>query len=204
MHIHFSFLFQLCHPKGLTFKTQKDHHPATFHSFIITKEDGSRNYGAVLTFYEKVEDMQICSAMQTLQAMHMAELSNAQSRTLYSHLSTSVYNRSPQLSRKLDSKLTEKVYDMRKDSLYVTKCIGIISYLPLISVLEQFLRIVYETVISVTNPSIPVESFIYNIIYEVPMPQTGQSIKFNIANQWLVSQRPGKYIFYLHFLTDIY
>uniref|UniRef100_A0A8C4SMB8 DENN domain containing 5A n=1 Tax=Erpetoichthys calabaricus TaxID=27687 RepID=A0A8C4SMB8_ERPCA len=52
----------LCMPKG----TQ-------FHSFIITREDGSRTYGFSLTFYEEVTSKQICSAMQTLYHMHNAE-----------------------------------------------------------------------------------------------------------------------------------
>lgn len=184
---------QLCHPRGLKFKTQNDHRPAMFHSFIITKEDGSRNYGAGLTFYEKVEDSQICTAMQTLQDMHMAELSNAQSRTLYSHLSVPVYKRSPKLSRKLDSKVVGNIYNIRKDTLFVTKCISVISYLPLISTFEKFLRLVYENVISVKEPDVPVESYICNVIYEIPLPQAGQSLTFNIAGQCLLCQRPGKH-----------
>ena len=185
------YIFQLCHPRGLKFRTQNDHRPATFHTYLITREDGSRNYGAALTFFEKVEDAQICSAMQTLQAMHMAELSNAQSQTLYSHLSSSVYKRSPKLARKLDSKVVGTVYDMRKDTLFVTKCISVISYQPFITTFQRFLQIVYESVISITPPEVPIESYIYNIIYEIPRPQPGVSLKFQLAGQMLTCQRPG-------------
>jgi len=38
-----------------------------FHTFIITREDGSRVYGSSLTFDERVDDEEICLAMQTLQ-----------------------------------------------------------------------------------------------------------------------------------------
>lgn len=60
---------QLCHPRGLSFRTQKYGGPrdAQFHPFIITREDGSRVYGASLTFDERVDDEEICLAMQTLQ-----------------------------------------------------------------------------------------------------------------------------------------
>ena len=62
-------MLQLCHPRGLSFRTQKYGGPrdAQFHSFIITREDGSRLYGASLTFDERIDDEEICLAMQTLQ-----------------------------------------------------------------------------------------------------------------------------------------
>ncbi|CDQ82167.1 unnamed protein product [Oncorhynchus mykiss] len=63
----------LCMPKGLAFRTQADTREPQFHSFIITREDGSRTYGFALTFYEEVTSKQICSAMQTLYHMHNAE-----------------------------------------------------------------------------------------------------------------------------------
>ncbi|XP_047284378.1 DENN domain-containing protein 5B isoform X9 [Homo sapiens] len=48
----------LCMPKGLSFRTQTDNKDPQFHSFIITREDGSRTYGFVLTFYEEVTNYQ--------------------------------------------------------------------------------------------------------------------------------------------------
>ena len=60
-------------PKGLSFRTQADSREPQFHSFLITREDGSRTYGFVHTFYEEVTSPQICSAMQTLYQMHQAE-----------------------------------------------------------------------------------------------------------------------------------
>ena len=61
--------FQLCHPHGLSFRTQRDCglRDPRFHSFVITREDGSRTFGAALVFDELVEDEKICLAMQTLQ-----------------------------------------------------------------------------------------------------------------------------------------
>ncbi|KAI1882056.1 hypothetical protein AGOR_G00246760 [Albula goreensis] len=35
----------LCMPKGLSFRTQADDREPQFHSFLITREDGSRTYG---------------------------------------------------------------------------------------------------------------------------------------------------------------
>ena len=67
------FTFQLCHPRGLSFRTQKYGGPrdAQFHTFIITRADGSQVYGASLVFDEKIDDEEICLAMQTLQARNI-------------------------------------------------------------------------------------------------------------------------------------
>jgi hypothetical protein len=66
---------QLCLPKGLVF--QKHHSKPVFHPFVITREDGSRVYGATLKFFELVEDESICNAMQSLQTMYDAEYTNS-------------------------------------------------------------------------------------------------------------------------------
>nr|CAD7395244.1 unnamed protein product [Timema cristinae] len=57
----------LCLPQGLKFRTQKHPLEPQFHSFIITREDGSRNYGFSYIFFEEIRNKKICSAMQTLQ-----------------------------------------------------------------------------------------------------------------------------------------
>jgi hypothetical protein len=64
---------QLCMPNGLTF--QKHPTKPKYHPFVITREDGSRVYGAALTFFELIELDSICNAMQTLQTMYDAEYS---------------------------------------------------------------------------------------------------------------------------------
>ncbi len=66
LYLYFLFFFcdQLSHPKGLRFQTQKGKREPHFHSYITTREDGSRSYGAALTFYESVDAPQIISAMQ--------------------------------------------------------------------------------------------------------------------------------------------
>lgn len=63
-------LFQLCLPQGLQFRTQKHSVAPKFHSFVITREDGSRTYGASYVFFEEVRNKKICTAMQTLQVIY--------------------------------------------------------------------------------------------------------------------------------------
>ncbi len=187
----FIVLFQLGHPKGLRFQTQKGKREPHFHSYITTREDGSRSYGAVLTFYESMDAPQIISAMQTLQNMHMAELSNAQSRTLYSRLEE--YGQSPKRSHKPNVKTIGRIYDCRRDTLYVTKAISVISSTPLIATFEKVLHAILDTIRRDEPLELPLESYIYNLIYEVPLPPPGRSMKLFTANQVLVCQRPSKY-----------
>ena len=58
---------QLALPRGLQFRTQKNSLSPSFHSFVITREDGSRLYGFAYTFFERVEDRATCDTMHTLQ-----------------------------------------------------------------------------------------------------------------------------------------
>ena len=187
----FSFA-QLCHPFGLQFRSHKDGAEPRFHSFLVTKEDGSRAYGAALTFYEEVDSREIHTAMQTLQEMHLAECSNAQSRTLYSHLGP-VYRRSPKLGHRVEASTVGRVYDMGRDALYVTKCICVISQLQLMWTFEQLLRSLVSVVTAPPSDGsgLSLESYVYNIINDVPMPPPGRSLKFTVPGGTIVCQRPG-------------
>lgn len=178
----------LCLPRGLSFRTQSQQKNAHFHSFIITKEDGSRTYGAAYVFYEEVQNELICAAMQTLQAMHHAELSNAQSRTLYPELESSL-EQSPMTHRKARPR-PHTIYDINSDKLYVTKCIALISQLPFVSSAHQYLKQLHETVIADSQKQLPLECFVYNILYEVPLPPPGRSMKFYGVTQPIFCQRP--------------
>uniref|UniRef100_A0A4W3GVD9 DENN/MADD domain containing 5B n=1 Tax=Callorhinchus milii TaxID=7868 RepID=A0A4W3GVD9_CALMI len=157
----------LCMPKGLSFRTQAENRDPQFHSFIITREDGSRTYGFVLTFYEEVTCKQICSAMQTLYQMHNVE----QCSSIYLQR----YNS----------------YDINRDTLYVSKCICLISPLPFMQASRKCLTQLYKAVASQKPPPLPLESYIHNILYEVPLPPPGRSLKFSGVCGPVVCQRPG-------------
>uniref|UniRef100_A0A3Q2VM30 DENN/MADD domain containing 5B n=1 Tax=Haplochromis burtoni TaxID=8153 RepID=A0A3Q2VM30_HAPBU len=161
----------LCMPKGLSFRTQADQREPQFHSFIITKEDGSRTYGFVHTFYEEVTSPQICSAMQTLYQMHNAEQTNAASSSSSSSSTGS--------------------YDSSRDTLYVSKALCLITPMPFMHACRRFLAQMHSAVIAATAPPLPLESYVYNILYEVPLPALGRSLKFHGIYEPIVCQRPG-------------
>uniref|UniRef100_A0A8C0J9J4 DENN domain containing 5B n=1 Tax=Chelonoidis abingdonii TaxID=106734 RepID=A0A8C0J9J4_CHEAB len=181
----------LCMPKGLSFRTQTDNRDLQFHSFIITREDGSRTYGFVLTFYEEVTSKQICTAMQTLYQMHNAE----QYSSVYASSSCSMDSLASSIDEGDATSLAKiqqyNSYDISRDTLYVSKCICLITPLPFMQACKKFLIQLYKAVTSQQPPPLPLESYIHNILYEVPLPPLGRSLKFYGVYEPIVCQRPG-------------
>ncbi|KAJ8944376.1 hypothetical protein NQ318_017695 [Aromia moschata] len=179
-----SAVCMLALPSGLKFRTQK--HSVTqapnFHSFLITREDGKRCYGFSLIFYEEVRNRDICTAMQTLQAMYITELSSG----LKARALQNTQNQGP-LSRSLPRhfKLTHNpsgaaltYYDISKDKLFVSKSIGIICQSAYVQAAKIFLENLYRCVPKKSNYpyGLSLESYVFNILYEVELPGPGKSI----------------------------
>ncbi|KAK1799367.1 hypothetical protein P4O66_006725, partial [Electrophorus voltai] len=199
----------LCMPKGLSFRTQADMRNPDFHSFIITREDGSRTYGFALTFFEEVTSKQICSAMQTLYHMHNAEqydilhtsgtptaartpplpapVATACSSSSSSSSCGGVLRAAPTLSRlqRFNS------YDISRDTLYVSKCICLMAPMAFAQACRKVLEQLHRAVTSLQPPPLPLESYVYNVLYEVPLPPVGRSLKFSGVYGPVVCQRPS-------------
>ena len=184
-----NFVFQLCFPKGLSFSTQREPRCSRFHSFIITKEDGTRTYGSTFTFWEEVTDRKICAAMQTLQRMHFVQPEEVKDDSTPTSINQ---NRSPMQERKLSPRDILKKYDSSKDRLFVTKCICLISQLQFVTASREFLKQLYEAVVNPSLSYLPLESYVYNILFEVPQPPPGRSMKFYGTATPVFSQRPSK------------
>uniref|UniRef100_A0A668A701 DENN/MADD domain containing 5B n=1 Tax=Myripristis murdjan TaxID=586833 RepID=A0A668A701_9TELE len=180
----------LCMPKGLSFRTQADQREPQFHSFIITKEDGSRTYGFVHTFYEEVTSPQICSAMQTLYQMHNAEHASANppSSSSLDEADSPTSSSSSSSSRGGGG---GGGYDASRDTLYVSKALCLITPMPFMHACRRFLSQLHRAVTAATAPPLPLESYVHNILYEVPLPPPGRSLKFHGVYEPVVCQRPG-------------
>ncbi|KAG8512273.1 DENN domain-containing protein 5B [Galemys pyrenaicus] len=179
----------LCMPKGLSFRTQADEREPQFHSFIITREDGSRTYGFVLTFFEEVASKQICTAMQTLYQMHNAEQQgSASSSCSLDSLASSLDDGDAMSLQKLQR---DNSYDITRDTLYVSKSICLITPLPFMQACRKFLSQLHRAVTSQQPPPLPLESYIHNVLYEVPLPPAGRSLKFYGVYEPIICQRPG-------------
>ncbi|CAN9508055.1 unnamed protein product [Ophioblennius macclurei] len=191
----------LCMPKGLSFRTQAEPREPHFHSFIITKEDGSRTYGFVHTFYEEVTSHQICSAMQTLYQMHGAERapadqpasssSSSSSSSLDSLASSADEAESTVCPSSSSSSRVAGSYDSSRDTLYVSKALCLITPVPFMHACRHFLSQLHRAVMASAAPPLPLESYVHNILYEVPLPAPGRSLKFHGVYKPIVCQRPG-------------
>ncbi|CAI5786293.1 domain-containing 5B isoform X1 [Podarcis lilfordi] len=181
----------LCMPKGLSFRTQTDNRDPQFHSFIITREDGSRTYGFVLTFYEEVTSKQICTAMQTLYQMHNAEQCNSVCASSSCSMDSLASSLDEGDSTSLAKMQRYNSYDINRDTLYVSKCVCLIAPLPFMQACKKFLIQLYKAVTSQQPPPLPLESYIHNILYEVPLPPPGRSLKFYGVYEPIFCQRPG-------------
>ncbi|XP_056604711.1 DENN domain-containing protein 5A isoform X1 [Triplophysa dalaica] len=183
----------LCMPKGLSFRTQADIREPQFHSFIITREDGSRTYGFALTFFEEVTSKQICSAMQTLYHMHNAEQYDILHAPPMPHSLDDPRPGHPQLhpTPSLSRLQRFNSYDISRDTLYVSKCICLITPMAFAHACRKVLEQLHQAVTSSQPPPLPLESYVYNILYEVPLPPAGRSLKFSGVYGSILCQRPS-------------
>ena len=157
MHTHIKHM-QLCMPEGLIFKKNLENPRQThFHSFLITRENGSQAYASVLTFYEEVEDAAMLSTLDALQ-------------------------RSFLLTRRvtLNSDFNETTFDPNTDKLYAPKCLCFMTCKPIVRPCRAYLEQLHAVTTGGKQATggLPVESFVYNILYEVPLPMPGKTTKF--------------------------
>lgn len=191
-------------PRGLSFRTQADRLDPQFHSFTMSFDDGTRSYGFVHTFYEEVTSAQIITAMQTLSQMHHVEHHSASSASSSSSSSASSPSSSmDSLVSSLDESDAESLagvsaclgcagsFDPTRDTLYVSKALCLFTPLPFLQAARQFLSQLHQAVVSHTPPPLPLESYIHNILYEVPLPPPGRSLRFHGVQGHIVCQRPG-------------
>uniref|UniRef100_A0AAV2IRQ2 UDENN domain-containing protein n=1 Tax=Knipowitschia caucasica TaxID=637954 RepID=A0AAV2IRQ2_KNICA len=156
-------------PGGLRFWSQPQ--APRFHSFLITREDYSRTYGFVLTFSERV---------QTQARTQTQTLSRDQGRDQGG-------DQGPCSSWSLDSLLVS----LGEDQVYVCKALVILAPLPFMGVYRNFLWQLHRAVTAETSPPLPLESYIYNLLYEVPLPPPGLSVQVQGVYEPVWCHRPG-------------
>lgn len=140
--------------------------------------------------------------MDTLQAMHDAELAIAESRSRSKSpvfmntnstglAETSSYSEHLNTSSDMINTSKRKSFDLGKDTLLVSKSICIIMPLPFISAGKGFLEQMYYAVQNEENLPLSLESYIYNLLFEVPLPPAGKTMRFNSCELSITCQRPG-------------
>uniref|UniRef100_A0A8C6T1S4 DENN/MADD domain containing 5A n=1 Tax=Neogobius melanostomus TaxID=47308 RepID=A0A8C6T1S4_9GOBI len=82
-------------------------------------------------------------------------------------------------------------YDISRDTLFVSKCICLITPMAFAQACRKVLEQLYQAVSSPQPPPLPLESYVFNILYEVPLPPSGRSLKFSGVYGPVVCQRPS-------------
>lgn len=184
-------------PQGLKFRTQKHDTTPRFHSFASTRDDGKRCFGFSLVFYEETKNENICTAMQTLQSMYITELSSSQGSLRRSDPLSRSLPRHFRLGDDDKNSSAASFYDIQKDTLFVTKSITLICQFPYAHVAEVFLTNLYKCLPRAPGARLSLESYIYNILYDVKVPDYGKSIRVylppdqpNLAPINTIIQRP--------------
>ena len=146
-------------PEGLLFKKNiKDPTKPTFHTFLITRENGTHSYGNVLTFHERIKDTKTLNILESLQQKYVEKR---------------------RISLGSDQ---EYSFSRGVDHLYTPKCLCFLTSEPVHRPFEAYLEQLYAvTVGSKHMADLPVESYLYNVLFEVPMPAPGKSVKFSGA-----------------------
>ncbi|KAJ3595822.1 hypothetical protein NHX12_002236 [Muraenolepis orangiensis] len=169
----------LCMPRGLVFRAQADSLEPHFHSFTVPADDGSRSYGFVHTFYERVTDPLITTAMQTLMDSLLSGPDGSDAESLAG------------AGGGASCAGGAASFDPAGDTLYCSKALCLLTPLPLLQAARHFLSQLHQAVMSPAAPPLPLESYIHNVLYEVPLPPPGRSLRFHGVQGPIVCQRPG-------------
>ncbi|CAD6199179.1 unnamed protein product [Caenorhabditis auriculariae] len=196
-------ILPLCMPKGLRFYTEKDVPQCpTVHTFANIREDGSRINGTAITFYEHVKDAGICDAMWQLHQEHVRELTQARDprhqrafgereRVPLPPGTVSGGTHTLPRSRRDRTKRISYYDGGGHNSLYMTKTLCLLTKLPLVHASSTFLSALHSLLSSKTPPPLPIESYIYWCLNEVPMPSPGTTLKVPLLDTYLIVQRPS-------------
>ena len=77
------------------------------------------------------------------------------------------------------------------DTLYCPKCICLVMQQPFISAAETYLRELHRISMNEIDLTLHTESFVYNILFEVPTPPPGRTLRFTCGGASITSQQPN-------------
>ncbi len=154
-------------PDGL--RLMKNFNPLPkFHTMIITRENGTHVYGSVLVFYEPIADQTILDSVLTLQ---------------------NEYESNCRFGISPDESL---LYNPTSDELFSSASLCFVTTVPVFSPLKVYLEQLYAVTMEGEHASLPIESYLYNLLYEVCLPDPGRTVSFSGPLGSLNWYFPGK------------
>nr|CAH8869258.1 unnamed protein product [Trichobilharzia regenti] len=152
------------------------------HTFIITREDGTRVHGLALLFPEFVTHEGFKEAVRSLQMMYNAD----------SHCHKGVT-----MSAEVDGTNCEIIgqrYESDKDALFTMKAIGLLSRHPFIYALFNWLEDLWATMYispAAKFSQSQLEQCIHDLLFRSKLPTVGSYVTFITAFRTLYSYRPA-------------
>jgi DENN domain-containing protein 5 len=73
--------------------------------------------------------------------------------------------------------------------LFASKSINLICQLPFVHAANKFLSGLYQY--SLSGGDLSLDSYVYNVIHQVPLPLPGRCLNFNCFDELILLQRPG-------------
>lgn len=125
-----------------------------FHTMVITRENGSHVYGSVLTFYEPVQEGKTLDSLLALQ---------------------NEYESNCRFGISPDESL---LFDQTCDELYASASLCFVTTHPVFAPLKTYLDQLYAVAMEGESCLLPVESYLYNLLYEVCLPDPGRTLSF--------------------------
>ncbi|PAV64084.1 hypothetical protein WR25_15827 isoform B [Diploscapter pachys] len=196
-------ILSLCMPKSLRFYTEKDVPcEPSYHTFANILEDGTRINGTAITFYEEVRDYTIKERMTQLHTQHVRELTAMTSREAgvdhreRAHLPPGTVSGGTHTLPRGRKSATKRISYYggtgENSTLYMSRTLCLITRLPIVCSTTTVLRVLHHLITSSQQPSsLPLESYIYWFLNEIPMPSPGTTLKVPFLDQCLIIQRPG-------------
>ena len=135
---------QFCYPVGDVIVPSQQYHMPRVHHFVLTNEKGRKIYGTCLTFYEEYHPPADV-AWRKLDLVH----SNSGEKDI------------------------EVTVDSAIATLYMPKCLCILSFWPYVNAFREYLSQLYRLASSTNVMTAPIERYIMNLCVEIPAPPPG-------------------------------
>ncbi|ORZ34594.1 AEX-3 domain-domain-containing protein [Catenaria anguillulae PL171] len=166
--------------------------PTTTHSFVLTKEDGTKLHCTSLTFWEKPIGQLGATLKYQSRAWYVRNINESDLEYL-THLKSQIHALKSQLARDdlLDPDERLVVEDRLKlftdlmkpyvtnacvdtDALWVPRALVLMSPWPVYDLMEDWLKCTYRGIMDANGTTLALEACLVNVVHEVPMPPPGR------------------------------
>ena len=174
-----------CIPDGI--KLTNNPELPIFYNFANTLQNGVRLYGSCLKFFEPISK-EILDQLTTDCLDSPKHRSNSIS-SLNNFTNNDVSSPKANITRSTIKRLSSNRITDKNQPLYAAKCICLLSQWPFFDSFRTFLTSVYRA--SLTPTAICIESYLCNLMFEVPLPPPGKiQVQYTINGTAIYFKRP--------------